>query len=49
MATTIELIPAFEANIKRKGRKQSTIDQYHWPLTLFTEWAGERDWMTSSH
>jgi integrase/recombinase XerD len=43
MATTIQLIPSFEANLKRKGRKKSTIDLYHWPLSLFAEWAGERD------
>lgn len=43
MATAIELIPSFEAHLKRKGRKASTIDLYHWPLTLFAEWGGERD------
>jgi hypothetical protein len=35
MNTVIELIPAFEANLKRTGRKKSTIDLYHYPLTLF--------------
>lgn len=43
MATTIEPISGFEANLKRKGRKRSTIDVYHWPLSLFAKWAGSRD------
>jgi integrase len=43
MATAFELIPAFEAHRKRRARKQSTIDLYHWPITLFGEWAGDRD------
>lgn len=43
MTTAIELIPSFEAFLKRRGRKQSTIDLYHYPLTLFAEWAGDRD------
>lgn len=43
MATAIELIPSFEAHLKRRGRKQSTIDLYHYPLRLFAEWAGDRD------
>lgn len=42
MATAIELIPSFEAHLKRKGRKASTIDLYHWPLALFAEWAVPR-------
>jgi site-specific recombinase XerD len=43
MATAIELIPSFEAFLNRRGRRQSTIDLYHYPLALFAEWAGDRD------
>jgi hypothetical protein len=28
MATTIQLHPAFEANLRRRGQKQSTLDHY---------------------
>jgi site-specific recombinase XerD len=43
MNTAKTLLPAFEANQRRRGRTQSTIDLYHRPLLAFAEWAGGRD------
>ncbi len=43
MATVIELLPAFEGNLRRRGRTQSTIDLYHRPLEAFATWAADRE------
>lgn len=43
MATCIDLVPAHESNMRRRGRTQSTIDLYHRPLMAFAEWAGDRE------
>jgi integrase/recombinase XerD len=43
MATTIELHPAFEANLRRRGRKQSTLDQYRKTLDPWLRHGGNRE------